>query len=189
MENKTEPSRYRSSDARSQENMREYEELVSAITQRLDPDSNTVLVVDDEEGIRRFVARNIKRNDRKTVIYEAENGEEALEQLELIRTKFAKDPLFIVTDLNMPIMDGWEFIRTLQKQYEEAGKEQGIPVIVLSSTSGEKGMIFKQSVHSGKTKYRPLVSIAKEVCMQPAKFDAQGEKGLMRWMKHFMRYS
>jgi len=92
-----------------------------------------------------------------------------------------------VTDLQMPVMDGWEFIDRLWKQCEEQGRALGIPVIVLSSSSGEKGILFGKSVHGGKCKYRPLVAIAKEQCMKPIKYDAQGEKGLAVWIKFFLR--
>jgi len=182
------PARFTSQDAESRENQAQYEAMIEAINIRRDPDSNTVLVVDDELGIRRFVKRGIQKNDRSILVFEAENGQDALDKLAEIRANYRRDPLFIVCDLNMPVMDGWTFIDTLHKAYKEEGKKSGIPIIVLSSTSGEKGMaFFRKSVLGDKHKYKPLISVAKEACMEPAKFDAQGEKGLMAWIKHFMR--
>lgn len=182
--------KFHSKDEDSQENLAAYHTLIDSIERKMDPTSNTVLVVDDERGIRKLVARNIKKSDNRVVVFEAANGQMGLELLAEIRTKFSRDPLFIVTDLNMPVMDGWEFIRQLKKDYEERGETQGIPVIVLSSTSGEKGrVLFKKSVHGGKTGYNPLVSVAKEVCLEPTRYDAVGEQGLETWMKHFLRYT
>lgn len=166
-----------------------YQELLTTIKRNLDPHSNTVLLVDDERGIRLKVARDVKIFDPTIVIYEAINGKQALDKLTEIRTKYFKDPLFIVLDLNMPVMDGWEVIKHLKKEYEEAGKTCGIPIIVLSSTSGEKGVLFKNSIHEGKSGYTPLISIAKETCTDKTKYDAAGEKGLMSWLKHFIKES
>ena len=164
----------------------EYSQLLDSIKRRMDPDSNTVLIVDDERAIRRRVARDIKKNDKSMVIFEAGNGQEALDQLEEIRTQYKKDPVLMVVDLNMPVMDGWTLINLLKKEYEAKGEHQGIPIIVLSSTAGEKGFIFKKSIHRGKAGYAPLVNIAKESCIDPTKYDASGEKGLMAWLKYFM---
>ncbi len=163
-----------------------YTQLLDSIKRRMDPTSNTVIIVDDERAIRRRVARDIQRNDPNVVIFEAGNGQEALDRLEEVRQTYRRDPLLMVVDLNMPVMDGWELIATLKKDYESRGESQGIPIIVLSSTAGEKGFVFKKSVHHGKTGYAPLVSIAKETCIDPTKYDASGEKGLMAWLRYFM---
>ncbi len=178
---------YHSNDTMSQANQNRYHELLESIRRRHDPKSNTVLIVDDERGIRKFVGRSIRKSDPTLVVFEAANGKEALKKLEEIRKQYNRDPLFIILDLNMPVMDGWQTIEALRQDYEKAGKTQGIPIIVLSSTSGEKGMIFKKSVHGGKAQYTPLVSVAKEVCADPEKYDAVGEKGLNAWMNYFIR--
>lgn len=164
-----------------------YKELLETIKRNMDPNSNTVLLVDDERGIRLKVARDVKSFDPSIVIYEAANGKEAMDKLKEIRAKYFRDPLFIVLDLNMPVMDGWDVLKRLKREYEEAGKPGGIPVIVLSSTSGEKGVIFKSSIHEGKSGYTPIVSIAKETCTDKRRYDAAGSKGLMVWLKHFLK--
>ena len=164
-----------------------YKELLESIKRNTDPNSNTVLLVDDERGIRMKVARDVKSFDREIVIYEAINGQEALKKLEEIRKKFYRDPLFIVLDLNMPVMDGWAVIKHLKKEYESAGKTSGIPIIVLSSTSGEKGLLMRASVHDGKSGYKPLVSIAKETCVDKSHYDASGQKGLTAWLEYFVK--
>ncbi|TFH18323.1 MAG: response regulator [Lentisphaerales bacterium] len=166
----------------------EYATLVATIQRNLDPNSNHVLIVDDERGIRMKVARDVRGVAQNVVVHEASNGKEALEKLEFIRKTHRKDPLFIVLDLQMPIMDGWETISRLKEEYEEAGKAAGVPIIVLSSTSGEKSfaLIMKKSVHQGKTGYTPLVSIAKENCVDDSRYDASGEAGLMGWLEYFL---
>jgi len=151
------------------------------------PGSRSVLIVDDEPSVRRMVSRSMKGLDKTLNVYQAENGQEALTVLASLREKEGVDPVLIVTDLQMPVMDGWEFIDELWKQCQEQGREFGIPVIVLSSSTGEKGLFFGKSVHGGKCKYRPLIAIAKENCIKPVKYDSQGEKGLVAWINFFLR--
>lgn len=166
----------------------EYHKLLKSIERDNDPGRNTVLIVDDERTIRRKVARDIQAHDPEVVVFEAGNGREALEKLSDIRDKHERNPLFIVLDLNMPVMDGWQFIDTLRKEYEAEDKHQGIPIIVLSSTSGETGMpLFKKSVHGGKSQYSPMITVAKEACINSRKYDATGEKGLVAWIKYFLK--
>lgn len=165
----------------------DYKTLLATIKQNLDPNSNTVLIIDDERGIRMKVARDVKTFAPDVVIYEAANGQEGLTKLAEIRKKYYRDPLFIVLDLNMPVMDGWTVVETLKEEYKKAGKSAGIPIIILSSTSGEKGLFMKKSVHDGKSGYSPLVSVAKETCVDGKRYDAAGEKGLMSWLSHFLK--
>lgn len=166
-----------------------YEQLLASIKRNMDASTNTVLVVDDERGIRMKVARDVKAFDPGIIVYEAANGKEALEKLASIRKTHFRDPLFIVLDLNMPIMDGWEVIGKLKEDYEQKGLAAGVPIIVLSSTTGEKSyaLVMKKSVHSGKSGYTPLVSVAKEACMDKSRYDAAGEKGLLAWIEYFVK--
>lgn len=169
-------------------NQEDYLQLLECVKRHMDPSSNTVLLVDDEKGIRMKVSREVRAFDPSIVVFEAANGAEALETLNLIRAKYVRDPLLIVLDLQMPVMDGWEVIRKLKKEYESQGKDSGIPIIALSSTSGEKsGLLGKKSIHDGKSGYTPLVSVAKESCVEKSCYDAEGEKGLLAWLKFFMK--
>ncbi len=161
--------------------------LFESIKQNLDPDNNTALLIDDEKGIRKTVARSLLSFAPNLQIYEAGNGKEGLDALAKIRQTHSKEPLLIVLDLNMPIMNGWKFIEEMKKEYEAAGKSFGIPIIVLSSTSGEKGSLFsKKSVHDGKSGYSPLATIAKESCINKNLYDASGGRGLEAWLKYFI---
>jgi CheY-like chemotaxis protein len=164
----------------------DYSSVLESIKQHLDPESNTALVVDDERGIRKMVVRSLKNFAPNLQIYEATNGKDALEKLAKIRKTHIRDPLLIVLDLNMPIMNGWDFIAELKKEYKAAGKDQGIPIIVLSSTSGEKGALFmKKSVVGGKSGYVPLVAVAKESCVDKSRYDTD-ERGLEKWLQYFL---
>lgn len=164
-----------------------YSKFLETIKNSISPTSNTVLLVDDEKGIRKKVARDIRNAASDIVIYEASNGKEALDVLANIRKKYYNDPLMIVLDLNMPIMDGWTVIDKLRQEYEKEGKTAGIPIVVLSSTSGEKGAFLnKKSVHGSKKAYVPMITIAKEFCVDKSNYDAVGKQGLMSWIEYFI---
>jgi len=95
----------------------DYKELLETIKKNMDPDSNTVLLVDDEKAIRKKVARDVQSCAPNLVVYEAANGQEALDKLYQMRCEHYRDPLLIICDLQMPVMDGWEFIRSMYKDY------------------------------------------------------------------------
>ena len=80
-----------------------------------------VLVVDDSTTVRKFVAASLNMKGFRVVT--ASDGVEALERMPA--EKFD----LIITDLNMPDMDGFEFIRALRDN--PAYKD--LPVIILSS--------------------------------------------------------
>ena len=88
--------------------------------------SHLVLVVDDSASVRKFVAFTLRLKGYRVI--EAMDGQDGLEQL-------AGNPetALVVTDLNMPNMDGLSFIRALKGSQAYAH----VPVIVLSSEQDE----------------------------------------------------
>jgi len=146
-----------------------------------------VLVADDDRVTRKLVSRRIQQADANVIVVNAHDGADALERLKIGRIDFGGNPAVIVLDLNMPQLDGWQVIEKLRKDYVAKNQAQGIPIIALSSTTGEKGTIFRKSVHGCKAGYDPLISIAKEDCLTPQKYDVGAEKGLIDWVKHFLK--
>ncbi len=88
--------------------------------------SNLIMVVDDSQTIRKFVSASLSIDGFKVIT--ASDGIDALEKL-----PFEKVDV-IITDLNMPEMDGYEFIRALQ----ETPQYRTIPVIILSSMTDDR---------------------------------------------------
>ncbi len=72
--------------------------------------SNGVLVVDDSLSARNHVVELLKR--RNFNVYVAENGQEALDILEK-----QKDIKLVITDLEMPVMDGITLSNEIRKKY------------------------------------------------------------------------
>jgi two-component system, chemotaxis family, chemotaxis protein CheY len=87
--------------------------------------SKTILVVDDSATVRKFVGTSLNLKGFKVIT--AADGMEALEKMPLGQVDL------IITDLNMPDMDGFEFIKTLQ----ETPEYKHIPVIILSSMTDQ----------------------------------------------------
>ncbi len=80
-----------------------------------------VLIVEDEEQIAALLCELLE--DEGYRAQRAENGREALDLLAQSR------PDLIISDLMMPVMDGWAFLRALRGEPEY----QRIPVIILSA--------------------------------------------------------
>jgi two-component system chemotaxis response regulator CheY len=88
--------------------------------------SKTVLIVDDCQTTRKLVGLCLKKMGY--LLLQAENGLDALEKL-------ARGPVdLVITDMNMPQMDGVALTSSLKQDQTL----QGIPVLMLSSESAEK---------------------------------------------------
>lgn len=78
----------------------------------------SILIIDDERDVRATIRRVLERADYR--VLEAGDGREALE----VASSTPCD--LVITDINMPEMDGIEVIMTL------AEKTPGLPVIAIS---------------------------------------------------------
>lgn len=91
-------------------------------------EKSRILIVDDEDAARYGMRKALGKT--RYIIEEAENGRVALEKL----AEFKPD--LVLCDINMPEMNGLEFIYQLQKQEGEGGF---LPlVIVLTAFGSEK---------------------------------------------------
>lgn len=89
--------------------------------------SKHILIVDDSKTIRNLVAFILKNEGYK--ITAAEDGLDGLEKL------YANSDIdLIISDINMPRMDGFTFIKTVREQ--EAYRD--LPIVVLSTEGQEK---------------------------------------------------
>ncbi len=120
-----------------------------------------VLVVDDEIHIVHVVAIKLRNNGY--VVITAENGAQALE------SACQEKPDIIVTDLQMPVMTGLEFVAKLRQN--EATKN--IPVIMLTARSFSVEDEQKQSLQISECLSKPfspkeLLRIIDDVLYQKA---------------------
>jgi CheY-like chemotaxis protein len=89
--------------------------------------NRTVLVVDDDSGIRELLMRSLSFEGFD--VMEAANGQDALTQL-----RTGRRPSVIVLDLRMPVMDGWAF-RIAQRADPKIAR---IPVVILSGADAHR---------------------------------------------------
>ena len=85
-----------------------------------DTDNNKILIIDDDENTRDLLSRMLKEGG--WVPKTAKDGKEGLDQL-------GEDPALIVLDLEMPRMDGFEF---LNQYIETVNEKDRCPILVYS---------------------------------------------------------
>ena len=102
--------------------------------------SKHILIVDDSKTIRNLVSFILKKEGYRVTM--AEDGLDGLEKL------YAADDIdLVISDINMPNMDGFTFIRTVREQ--EAYRN--LPIVVLSTEGQEKDI--KQGISLGANLY------------------------------------
>ncbi|HEX8639361.1 MAG TPA: response regulator, partial [Pyrinomonadaceae bacterium] len=104
----------------------------------------TALIVDDSPSVRHLTS-NIVKNAGLNVLV-AKDGLEALEILQTAKLL----PDVILTDVEMPRMDGYELLSALKRN----ARLQSIPVVMITSRAGEKhrGKAFDLGVSEYLTK-------------------------------------
>jgi|TARA_R110002050_G_scaffold164460_4_gene294516 DNA-binding response OmpR family regulator len=84
----------------------------------------SILCVEDEDGIREFIVGTLKYYFKE--VYEARNGLEALEMYEEYR------PKIILSDIEMPRMNGLEFVKRIRQN------DLSTSIIMLTAYSNEE---------------------------------------------------
>jgi len=98
-----------------------------------------VLVVDDSAVIRKVARRILENMNFRTC--EAENGRDAL------AICYDAMPDVVLLDWNMPVMNGYEFLKELRKMPNGAD-----PKVVFCTTEHEAGHIAR-AMHAGADEY------------------------------------
>ena len=113
------------------------------------PGRKTVLIVDDDEGVRELIALELKPHGLK--ILQAPDGEKG------IAIARAEKPDAILLDVLMPNLDGWQTLRAL-KQLPET---RAIPVVILSVVENRAlGISLGAVEHLVKPVERPALLLA-----------------------------
>ncbi|MBQ9280328.1 MAG: response regulator transcription factor [Clostridia bacterium] len=87
-----------------------------------------ILVVDDESRMRKLLKDFLSTGGYE--IYEAENGQKALDIFEM-----HDDISLIILDVMMPVLDGWSTLREIRKNSK-------VPVIMLTARGQESDELF-----------------------------------------------
>jgi two-component system, chemotaxis family, chemotaxis protein CheY len=103
--------------------------------------SRRILVVDDSPTLVKFVSYSLKSSGYEVV--GACDGMDALEKV----SNLESDIDLVITDLNMPNVDGYELIATLRQN----DKFAEVPIIILSSEEADEDKQKGETV--GATSY------------------------------------
>lgn len=82
-----------------------------------------ILIADDDPIVRAVVARVVRQSSDDLI--ETENGLDALQAIE------RDDPDVLITDLQMPVLDGFELVQTVRASV----RHRAMPIVCLSSVS------------------------------------------------------
>jgi two-component system chemotaxis response regulator CheY len=105
-------------------------------------DNIRTLIVDDSSVMRKIVERSLRQAGLVIAqVIEAGNGAEALAAVQ------ANEVDLILCDINMPVMDGLEFV----KQLSQIDKAKAIPVVMIT-TEGSEGHVV-QALSAGARGY------------------------------------
>lgn len=83
---------------------------------------NTILIVEDELAVRKFLGFYLEKH---FLVVTKDNGKEAMEWLEAGNNADA-----VIADLNMPLLNGFEFI----KKIRDSDRLADLPIIILSGS-------------------------------------------------------
>jgi len=100
----------------------------------------TVALVDDQQLVRQGIASLLALSNEIDVIWQAEDGEQALSFLTSPSTEF-QQPNVLLLDIRMPKMNGIELVKQLRAQ----GNKQA----VLMLTTFDDSELFMQSLQAG----------------------------------------
>src|SRR5690349_5781419 len=105
--------------------------------------SRTILLVDDDVDDHEFFGIALSRINNKIALLKAENGQQALSLLEEIE----KLPDFVFLDLNMPAVDGKQFLRLIKNH----PRFTELHIVMYTTSSNEDDV--KETLQLGAKQY------------------------------------
>jgi CheY-like chemotaxis protein len=94
-----------------------------------------ILVIDDDTIYQYTAKKTIEAIGLSANISFCSNGEEALDYIESSLKSFDLIPDVILLDVNMPVMNGWDFLKAYNKIKNKINKK--ITIYVVSSSEDE----------------------------------------------------
>jgi len=105
-----------------------------------------VLLIDDSESDNFYHSRKIKKLGITDNIHICYSGEEALEYLKSELDGIHPQPTLIFLDINMPGMNGWEFLEEYEKL--ELSQQGEVVLTMLSNSIDERDKLRAQKYKS-----------------------------------------
>ena len=99
------------------------------------------VIVDDSPSVRYLVSKLVERLG--LIVETANDGKDALHKMEITKQK----PALIISDIEMPRMDGFEFLAIVKND----PNLKNIPVVILTSRTGEDSR--QRAIDAGAAEY------------------------------------
>ena len=120
-----------------------------------------ILIIDDDEINNFIAARLIDKIPVKTLVSTRLNGLEGLNYIKTNLNDAEKLPDIIFLDINMPVMNGWEFLDEYEQIKPQLGKE--ICINMLSSS------VYNDDIEKAKTYHTVNKFISKPLTVEKIK--------------------
>ena len=104
--------------------------------------SQNILVVDDEPSFRNIIKRVLVKDGHNVTL-----AEDGFEGLRLLKNKSFD---IVLTDIDMPNMDGWEFLRNIKKLYPQ------LPAAVITGLSSQEKIPPEDTSFAIKILQKPI---------------------------------
>lgn len=120
---------------------------------------NTVLLVDDDNMTNFLHQRVISKAEICSEVKVAKNGQEGIEKLiELNQSLVSKEDVVVVfLDLNMPILDGWGFLKAYEFHKDKLNFNTKIFVLSSSINPDDKARA-EENKYVAQYVYKPLTT-------------------------------
>jgi DNA-binding response OmpR family regulator len=135
---------------------------------RTSKDSSPILIVEDDRKTASLVTLYLEREGFKTVV--AYDGDRALELVQ------QTNPIFVVLDLMLPKMDGWEVCRAIRRSSD-------VPILILTAREEEMDRVLGLSLGADDYVVKPfspreLVARVKAI-LRRTRSESREEKNLL----------
>jgi CheY-like chemotaxis protein len=116
---------------------------------------STILLVDDDETTNFLHERLLERFDISEQVLVARNGSQALEILTQLNARVRSiNPVLVLLDLNMPVMNGFEFLEAFQAL--PPAQQRCAIIVVLTSSLNAQDLARTANLPVAGTLTKPL---------------------------------
>jgi CheY-like chemotaxis protein len=95
-------------------------------------ENEKICIIDDDEIYIFLIKKSLSAIGINNEVISFLNGSDALEDLTQLKNHNQELPGIILLDINMPIMDGWEFLTEFRKL--NSNNDKKIPIYIVSSS-------------------------------------------------------
>ena len=119
------------------------------------PKLRSILLVDDDPATNYLHTRIVKEQGCTENIVTAGNGEAAIDYLQSLADDGLPPPELIFLDINMPVLNAWEFLEIYQG-FPEAQKSKSVIVMLTTSLNPDDETRAGEYAEIASFKFKPL---------------------------------